>query len=126
MNAVRWIDSTSWELAFYGLPSHIPWPADVDPALANQEPFDVEHLLKAIELLGDEATEPWSLFLKASDYYSDLLEALQENEIPAALAALSAAERESIREAAAGIGARIRRGDYLTAAIRRVTGTSSS
>src|SRR4051794_21727090 len=90
MSPVRWIESTSWELPFYGLPSRIPWPATVDAAVANQEPFDVEHLLNAIELLGAEAGEPWATFLKASDHFADLLEALEENEIPAALDALDA------------------------------------
>ena len=35
--AVNWIDSTSWEPPFFGLPQRIPWPADVDPALANSD-----------------------------------------------------------------------------------------
>lgn len=90
MSPVRWIESTSWELPFYGLPSRIPWPATVDATVANQQPFEVEHLLNAIELLGTDAGEPWATFLKASDRYSDLLEALEENEIPAALDALDA------------------------------------
>src|SRR4051812_47681630 len=51
MSTVRWIKSTSWELPFFGLPQEIPWPADVDPAIANQSPFEVEHLLNAIEQL---------------------------------------------------------------------------
>jgi tetratricopeptide (TPR) repeat protein len=90
MSPVRWIDSTSWELPFYGLPSRIPWPATVDEALASQEPLDVEHLLEAIELLGPEAGEPWAGFLKANDHFADLLEALEDNELGPALDALDA------------------------------------
>ena len=90
---VRWIDSTSWELPFFGLPSHIPWPAEIDPAEANREPFEVEHLLRAIELLGSEATEPWVSFLAAADHFSDLIDAMQENETAAAMRALEAIDR---------------------------------
>ena len=90
---VRWIDTTSWELPFFGLPRHIPWPADVDAAEANREPFEVDHLLRAIELLGPSATEPWSSFFAASDHFSDLIEALQENEIGRALEALDEIDR---------------------------------
>src|ERR1700759_5391031 len=66
--AVRWIKSTSWELPFFGLPQEIPWPGDVDPAIANQSPFEVEHLLNAIEQLGPEAQNPWKAFLAASEH----------------------------------------------------------
>ena len=44
----RWVDSTSWELDFFGLPHRIPWPQDVDPTVANNDPFEIEHLLRAI------------------------------------------------------------------------------
>ena len=42
------------------------------------------------------------------------------DEIPAALAAISADERNSIRQAVGQVGAKIRNGDYLAAAIRQV------
>src|SRR6266478_3124685 len=93
MNSARWIDSTSWELPFYGLPSHIPWPDDVDPAVANRAPFEVEHLLRAVELMGAEAPQPWPAFLEASDYFADLLEALEDKELPRALEALEEIDR---------------------------------
>ncbi len=92
-DAVRWIESTSWELPFYGLPSRIPWPADVDPAVASQAPFEVEHLLRAIELLGAEAPPPWPAFLEASDHFADLLEALEDKELQPALEALDEIDR---------------------------------
>lgn len=82
--AVRWIDSTSWELPFFGLPAHIPWPEEVDAAAANQDPFEVEHLLTAIERLGPDASEPWLSFSKASTTFDDLAEALEDNELPRA------------------------------------------
>lgn len=78
---VRWIESTSWELPFFGLPSGIPWPADVDPAEANKDPFEVEHLLRAIEALGDAAEEPFKSFYGASDKFEDLSEALEDGEL---------------------------------------------
>ena len=78
---VRWIESTSWELPFFGLPSRIPWPADVDAAEANKDPFEVEHMLRAIEALGDAAEEPFRSFLRASGIFEDLSEALEDGEI---------------------------------------------
>src|ERR1041385_9059602 len=76
-----WIESTSWELEFFGLPNRIPWPADVDPALANSDPFEMNHLLDAIEAMGAEAPEPWGRFLKASDRLDEFGEAVQNSEI---------------------------------------------
>jgi tetratricopeptide (TPR) repeat protein len=78
---VRWIESTSWELPFFGLPSRIPWPADVDEAEANKDPFEVEPLLRAIEALGESAAEPFKSFLQAATNFEDLSEALEDNEI---------------------------------------------
>ena len=46
-----WIESTSWELPFFGLPSRIPWPADVAPEKANEEPLDTFEMVRAIEML---------------------------------------------------------------------------
>src|SRR5829696_7147382 len=80
-SSVVWIDSTSWELEFFGLPSRIPWPANVDPAVANRDPFEMEHLLDAIEALGPEAGDPWARFLKASEPLDEFGEAIQNSEI---------------------------------------------
>src|SRR5271155_545843 len=77
----RWIESNSWELEFFGLPNRIPWPANVDPALANSDPFEMNHLLDAIEALGAEAGEPWSRFLQASEHLEEFGEAVQNSEI---------------------------------------------
>ncbi len=90
--AVRWIDSTSWELPFFGLPTHIPWPEEVEAAVADQDPFEVEHLLTAIERLGPEAGEPWLSFSRASTTFDDLAEALEDSEIPRAAELLSELE----------------------------------
>jgi tetratricopeptide (TPR) repeat protein len=92
MSNVRWIKSTSWELPFFGLPREIPWPADVDPAIANQSPFEVEHLLNAIEQLGPEAQNPWKSFLEASEHHEKLAEALEGADHEEALEALDAIE----------------------------------
>jgi len=78
---IRWIESTSWELEFFGLPNRIPWPANIDPALANCDPFEMDHLLDAIEVMGAEAGEPWSQFLKASEGLDEFGEAVQNSEI---------------------------------------------
>src|SRR4051812_34247245 len=93
MNPVRWIKSTSWELPFFGLPQEIPWPGNVDPAVANQTPFEVEHLLTAIEQLGPEAQNPWKSFLAAAEYHEQLLEALEGSDHEEALAALDEIDR---------------------------------
>jgi tetratricopeptide (TPR) repeat protein len=78
---IRWIESTSWELEFFGLPSRIPWPANVDPAVANSDPFAMDHLLDAVEAMGAEAGEPWATFLKASERLDEFGEAVQNSEI---------------------------------------------
>ncbi len=79
--AVHWIESTSWEPAFFALPQRIPWPADVDPALASSDPFEVEHLLNAIDLLGPDAGAPWTTFRAATETLEDLTEAMEDGEI---------------------------------------------
>ena len=78
---LRWIESTSWELEFFGLPNRIPWPANVDPKLANGDPFEMNHLLDAIESMGPDAPEPWGRFLKASEHLDEFGEAVQNSEI---------------------------------------------
>jgi tetratricopeptide (TPR) repeat protein len=78
---IRWIDSTSWELEFFGLPSRIPWPANVDPKLANSDPFEMNYLLDAIEAMGPDAPEPWGRFLQASEHLDEFGEAVQNSEI---------------------------------------------
>jgi tetratricopeptide (TPR) repeat protein len=78
---IIWIESTSWEPAFFGLPQRVPWPADTDPAGANREPFEMEHLLRAIRSLGANAGEPWTSFERASAHLEDLAEALDDSDI---------------------------------------------
>lgn len=89
----RWIESTSWELPFFGLPYRIPWPEDVAPEVANTDPFEVEHLLRAIEAIGPEAGEPWTGFLNASKVLEDLSESLEDQEIARAHSLLEEYER---------------------------------
>ncbi len=88
--SVVWIESTNWELDFFSLPHRIPWPAEVDAAIANRDPFEVDHLLDAIEALGAEAGEPWTTFLKASAHLDDFAESLQSSEIVRAYELLEA------------------------------------
>lgn len=79
--SVRWIESPSWELDFYGLPHRLPWPDDADPAAALSQPLDLETLLEAIDRLGDSAEEPWTGFRAAAGLFQELSEALEEGEL---------------------------------------------
>lgn len=79
--SVQWIDSPSWELDFYGLPHHIPWPADADPAAAEAHPLNLEILLEGIDRLGDSISEPWIGFRAATSLFQDLSESLEEGEV---------------------------------------------
>jgi len=78
---IIWIESTSWEPAFFSLPQRIPWPADTDPAGANRDPFEAEQMLRAIRALGAEAGEPWTSFARASAHLEDLAEAMDDSDI---------------------------------------------
>ena len=77
----RWIESASWELPFFGLPSRIPWPTDVPEEVANQSPLEMEHILDAIDKMGDQPGEPWAGFRDAADVLEDLAEALEDTEV---------------------------------------------
>jgi tetratricopeptide (TPR) repeat protein len=79
-----WVECTSWELDFFGLPHRIPWPTDVDPKKANEEPFDHEVLARAIDLMGPDATAPWTTYRAASDNFDALAEVLEDHEFPEA------------------------------------------
>ncbi len=76
----RWVDSTSWELDFFGLPHRIPWPQDVDPSVANNDPFEIEHMLRAIGAMGAELTEPWKSFDQAAAHLDELADAIDDSE----------------------------------------------
>lgn len=78
---VLWIPSTSWEVPFHGLTSPIPWPAEVDPAGANADPFEMEHMVTAVERLGPDAPEPWTTFGQAALKLDELAEALEDGEL---------------------------------------------
>jgi len=76
----RWVESTSWELDFFGLPHLIPWPQDVDPAVANNDPFEIEHMLRAVGTMGAELTEPWKSFDRAAQHLDPLADAIDDAE----------------------------------------------
>jgi tetratricopeptide (TPR) repeat protein len=88
-----WLDSNSWELDFFGLPHRIPWPADIDPSKANEEPFDHVELVRAIEMLGPDAGDPWTSFRLASVNFDDLAECLEDFEFPRASELLEEVDR---------------------------------
>lgn len=97
----RWIECPSWELDFFGLPHRIPWPVDSDPEEANRESLDTEQLHRAIGMLGAEAEEPWVSYAKASEYFEDLSEAMEDHEIGRAAEILE--KMEAIRPGTAFI-----------------------
>jgi tetratricopeptide (TPR) repeat protein len=91
--SVRWLESPSWELDFYGLPHRLPWPEDADPELATRQPLDLETLLEAIDRLGAEAGEPWTSFRAATGLFQELSEALEEGELVRSQRLLDEVER---------------------------------
>lgn len=90
---VVWIESTSWELEFFGLPRRIPWPAEIDPKKAGEEPFDTVELVRAIEMLGPDAGDPWTSFRLASVNFDELAETLEDGEFPRAATLLEEVEQ---------------------------------
>ncbi len=90
---VQWIDCKAWELDLYGLPHRIPWPADSDPKLAEEAPFDAGLLLNAIEDLGPDVGQPWTNFFQAAEHFDELAEALEDNEFPTARRLLDEIDR---------------------------------
>ncbi|MEY5027456.1 MAG: hypothetical protein RLZZ244_2984 [Verrucomicrobiota bacterium] len=91
--AVRWIESSSWELDFYGLPHRLPWPDDADPESAQRQPLDLETLLEAIDRLGADAGEPWLSFRAATGLFQELSESLEEGELVRSQRLLEEVER---------------------------------
>jgi len=89
----RWVESTSWELDFFGLPHRIPWPQDIDPAVANNDPFEIEHLLRAIGTMGPELTEPWKSFDLAAQHLDPLADAIEDSEATEAAELLAQFEK---------------------------------
>lgn len=79
-SSVAWIESTSWELDFYGLPHRFPWPGEADPEAAQSHPLNLETLLEAIDRL-QPPSEPWAGFRAATGLFEELSEALEEGEI---------------------------------------------
>jgi len=79
--SVQWIESSSWEVDFYGLPSKLPWPADADPEGAQSHPLNLEVLLEGIDRLGPDAGSPWIGFRAATGLFQELAESLEEGEI---------------------------------------------
>jgi len=88
-----WVDSTSWEPAFFGLPQRIPWPADIDVAKASEDPFDHVELVRAIEMMGPDSGDPWTSFRFASINFDELAECLEDSEFPRAAELLDEVER---------------------------------
>lgn len=89
----RWIESTSWELPFFGLPARIPWPENVAPEVASSDPFEIEHLLTAIDAMGPDAADPWANFRVAANVLDELAESLEEQEAVRAKELLDEFER---------------------------------
>lgn len=90
--SIVWVESTSWELEFFGLPNRIPWPADADVKGASEEPFNHSELVRAIESMGSEVEEPWKGYLAASSNFDALVEMLEDSECPEATTLLDEME----------------------------------
>lgn len=95
----HWIDCPSWELDFFALPHRIPWPESVDEAISKHEPFEIEHLLAAIELMGPDPGQPWLGFKLAASHFEELTEALEDSEIRKARALLKGIEEAHLGSA---------------------------
>ncbi|HEX8297351.1 MAG TPA: tetratricopeptide repeat protein [Chthoniobacteraceae bacterium] len=91
--AYSWIESTSWELPFFGLPTRIPWPSDISPDVANSDPFEIEHMLRAIDSMGADAGDPWVHFALAANVLDELAESLEDSEVVRARELLEEFER---------------------------------
>ena len=75
------MESSSWELDFYGLPHRMPWPEEEDPQTALQTPLNLETLLEAVDRLGPDVGEPWLGFRTATGLFEELSDALDGGEL---------------------------------------------
>jgi tetratricopeptide (TPR) repeat protein len=83
MSTYNWIESTAWQLQFFGLPNRIPWPADAQQPNPEKGEFDVPSLVRGVEsCVSSEPTiiGPWRGFLTASEHFQEMTEALEDQE----------------------------------------------
>jgi tetratricopeptide (TPR) repeat protein len=96
MSNYNWIESTAWQLQFFGLPNRIPWPADAKVPDAEKGEFDMPSLLRGVEsCVSSEPTiiGPWRGFLDASQHFQDMTEALEDQEYARASELLTAIDK---------------------------------
>src|SRR5215207_2679121 len=96
MSTFNWIESSAWQLSFFGLPSRVPWAADAPAPNGNNGQFDMEALVRgARALVGSEpgVIGPWRGFLEASQHFDAMTEALEDHEYSRAAELLSEIEK---------------------------------
>ena len=83
MSTYNWIESTAWQLQFFGLPNRIPWPADAQQPNAEKGDFDMPSLVRGVESCVSSEPAiigPWRGFLAASEHFQEMTEALEDQE----------------------------------------------
>ncbi len=97
MSTYNWIESTAWQLQFFGLPNRVPWPADAQKPDDQKGEFDMPTLLRGVETcVSSEPTVigPWRGFLAASEHFQEMTEALEDQEYARASELLTAIDKE--------------------------------
>jgi tetratricopeptide (TPR) repeat protein len=95
MNTFNWIESNAWQLSFFGLPSRVPWPADVPPP-DGQQNFDFPALIHGCELCvsGEPGLiGPWRGFIEAARQFDDMTQALEDGDYALASQLLDSIEK---------------------------------
>jgi tetratricopeptide (TPR) repeat protein len=96
MSTYNWIESTAWQLQFFGLPNRVPWPADAKVPDAEKGEFDMPSLLRGVESCVSSEPAiigPWRGFLDASQHFQDMTEALEDQEYARASELLTAIDK---------------------------------
>jgi tetratricopeptide (TPR) repeat protein len=96
MSTYNWIESTAWQLQFFGLPNRIPWPSDAKQPDPEKGEFDMPSLLRGVEscVRSEPAiVGPWSGFLAASEHFQEMTEALEDQEYARASELITAIDR---------------------------------
>ncbi len=96
MSNYNWIESTAWQLQFFGLPGRIPWPAEAKQPDAEKGEFDMGALVRGVEACVNSEPSvigPWRGFLAASQSFQEMTEALEDQEYARASELLAEIEK---------------------------------
>jgi tetratricopeptide (TPR) repeat protein len=83
MSTYNWIETTAWQLQFFGLPNRVPWPVDAKQPNPEKGEFDMPSLVRGVEacMASEPAIiGPWRGFLAASENFQEMTEALEDQE----------------------------------------------